>query len=76
MDLEKLNKLASLRDKKVKLIVDDEKEIIGIAYSFTETDDGESVYQIIKTGGKNEDDYGQLPYFTEKEIISIEEVQE
>lgn len=76
MAFEKLNRLASLRDKKVKLIVDDGKELIGFAFSFTETDEGEDAYQIQKTGGKDAEEYGNWPYFTEDEIVSIEEIEE
>ena len=76
MAFEKLNKLSSLRDKKVKLIVDDGKEIIGFPFSFTETDEGEDAYLIEKKGGKDAVEYGNWPYFTEDEIISIEEIKE
>lgn len=76
MNTKKLNKLSSLKGKKVKLIVDDGKEVIGIAYSFTETDDGEDAYQIKKIGGKDSEEYGNLPFFTEDEIQSVEEIVE
>lgn len=76
MSYEKLKRLSKLHDEKVKLIVDDNREIIGTPFNTTETDDGEDAYQIIKTGGKDFNDYGDMPYFTEEEIVSIEVLEE
>lgn len=75
MEYEKIKGLIELIDKPVKIIVDDNNELKGIPFTMTETDDGEDAIQIQVTGGKDQEQYGEWPYFTEDEIVSYEEMK-
>ena len=69
---ENINRLSTLNGKKVRLIVDEGNELICIPQCWTEADDDESAYLVKNIGGKDTDEYGELPFFTNDEIKSIE----
>ena len=68
-NLEKLSKMVGQR---VRLIVDDHKEIICIPEECDETDEGEKAYRVANVGGKDTHLYGKWPILTEQDIQQIE----
>ena len=74
--MSKFKKIKSLQYKKAKFIVDDGKEIIGRPKWVEPTENGDFAFVIEKLGGKDADYYGDLPLFTEDEILSIEELED